>query len=132
MRSLDELVDRMMPLGFRQRSAARRALDAALGALGEALTEEESLALADKLPDPLATIVRAASFDGVVDAGELYERARRRAGAAPGRAIEETQIALRVVAETLDPETRVRIRRALPIAIGALFETPEEGAPPPH
>ncbi|HEY8079838.1 MAG TPA: DUF2267 domain-containing protein, partial [Labilithrix sp.] len=78
------------------------------------------------------TIVRTASFDGVVDAGELYERARRRAGAAPGRAIEETQIALRVVAETLDPETRVRIRRALPIAIGALFETPEEGAPPPH
>ncbi len=132
MCTVDELVDRMTTLGFDRPDAARRALDAALGAVAEALTEEESAALAANLPEPLAQIVREVSFDGVVDASELYERARRRGGVAPGCGIEHTQIALRVLGDALDEETRTRLRRALPLAIGALLVPADEGAPPPQ
>jgi uncharacterized protein (DUF2267 family) len=138
MRSIEELVERMVELGFRDREGGRHALDATLAAVGEALTEEEAAALAAELPEPLARIVREAGFVGLVDAAELYERARRHARTAgdtarpPGRAREQTQIALHALGEALGPDARGRLVRSMPHEIGQDLWPPEEGAPAPH
>jgi uncharacterized protein (DUF2267 family) len=122
----------MSELGFTERDAARRALDAAIGALAETLTPEEARAFAASLPAPFVTVLRRTRFEGVMSATELYERARRLAGAAPARSREATQVALRAIGESLDEEALVILRRALPRDIAALLEKPTYGEPPPY
>jgi uncharacterized protein (DUF2267 family) len=132
MRSVDELIGRMQELGFGDAAAAQRALDATLAAVGEALTSEEASAVARELPEPCASVVRRAHFQGVIDACDFYERARRHAGAEPGRAKEQTQIALRALGDALDVEGRRRLRRSLPSDVAELLDSPQYGEPPPY
>jgi len=129
---MQTLIDRVRAGGFDDEAAARKAACATLAVLGSRLTEDEASSLASQLPSELARIVDEEGYDTDFDAAELYERVRRRTGAPPGLAREQTDVVLRVLGAILDERELARLARVLPEPIVRGLRGPEASYVPPH
>jgi uncharacterized protein (DUF2267 family) len=116
-----DLYDTLAKDGLDDRAVAKHALRSTLIAFAERLTDDETASLAAALPPELSAIVRSTSYDGEIDAAELFERVRRREKVGAGVARERAQIVLRALAEHLPEDVLTRLRRHLPGDIGALL-----------
>jgi uncharacterized protein (DUF2267 family) len=118
--------------GLRKASEGRRALGAALGALGCALDDEDVLALSKALPGSFARVL-GKRLTCVRNADEFYAEAERRERVGPGFVREHTQVALQVLAEQLDGELVTRLRKHLPPDLAALLRARQaDPDAPPH
>jgi uncharacterized protein (DUF2267 family) len=121
--------------GLRTAQEARRALGATLGALRGALADDDAEAVARALPPALASILEReprTEPSPVRTAAELFGETEWREGAGRGFAVEHVQVVMQVLAEQLDAEARVRIRKRLPGDVAALLwprEAPDEAPP---
>lgn len=93
---------------------AGRALRATLAVLGERLVDDEAKMLASWLPNGLAKIVEDTDYDADFGTRELFTRVARRMRANAGRAVEDTEIVLAALGETLGGERAKRLAKALP------------------
>lgn len=130
--SSSELVDHIVRIGIPDRHVAEGALRATLHVLGQRLTQDEAVALASSLPNALAKARDPNEYDGDFDAAEFYERVRRRRGAAPGEAREQTDVVLVALGEVINDDVRARVVRALPQDLGRLLIPRRETEPRPH
>lgn len=120
--------------GLRTAGEARRALDAALGALRSALDDEDARIAARALPRGLTRALERRPSTVARTAAELYSEAQRHERVALGFAMEHAQVVLQVLARELDPEVVALLRKRLPAEVAALLEppSPPSEAPPPH
>ena len=128
---MQSFVDRVLAGGFGDWPAAHKAACATLAVLGSRLTEDEAGKLASTLPPELATIVREVGYDRDFDAAELYERVRRRTGAPPGLAREQTDVVLRALGDLLEEHELAHLARVLPEPIVRGLRGREVTAVPP-
>lgn len=119
--STNDLVERTLHDGFRDRAAAAHAVDATLRAFGVCLARDEARALAASLSHRLAGLVDVtdARADGDVEA--FFARVSAREGVPLGLAREHASIVLRALSLGLDPPLRARLARALPEDLAALL-----------
>lgn len=119
--------------GLRTAREARRALVAAVGALRCALDPQDARDASRGLPPALAAVMGKAPSVEVRGARALYAEAARREQVDLGFAMEHAQVVFQVLAQELDPELLVRLRKRLPPDVAALLRprahSPE---PPPH
>jgi len=119
--------------GLRTEQEARRALGAALGALGGAMGEDDARAVGAALPPALKRALGRRPPADVRSAPALYAEAQRRERAGLGFAVEHAQVVLQVLAQELAPELVVRLRKRLPPDIAALLQPrAAEAEPPPY
>lgn len=118
----DALLERVRELGgFDTPREAEIALRATLAGLGEALHENDRLAVADALPDRFVTTVCMRRDLGSFDVDVLVERVGLREGVAPGFALEHAQAACRALGEVLPDDLVHRLDGVLPPAFAGLF-----------
>ena len=117
--------------GLRTVGEARRAIAAALAALGGALDEDDARALASGVPAGFARSLARPVAHSVRGADDLYVEAERRESVGPGFAREHVQSVFRVLAGELDPELLVRLRKHLPSDVAALLTVPPPPPPAP-
>ena len=119
--------------GLRTEREAKRAIEAAAGALRCALEEEDARSLAGALGPAMAEIFARAPPKKVDNLDTFYAEAERRERVGLGFAIEHAQVVMQVLAERLDGETLVRLEKRIPRDISDLFRAgPVPGEPPPH
>jgi uncharacterized protein (DUF2267 family) len=119
--------------GLRTAREAKRALSAAIGALGCALDDDDSLALSKALPLSLGRLLERRRTVTVSGVQALYEEAEHRECVGRGFAAEHLQTTLGVLARELNPELVTRLRKHLSPDVAALFEERASSpAPPPY
>lgn len=131
----EELVSRVRAEGgLRDHREARRSIGAVLGALRCATAQEDADAIATQLPPPFAKIVSRPAVGRIGNSAALYAEVERRERVGLGFALEHCQVVLRVLAELLDPEIVLRLRRRLPGDIAGLLRARAETLEPspPH
>ncbi|MCC6752278.1 MAG: DUF2267 domain-containing protein [Deltaproteobacteria bacterium] len=94
---------------------AERIAQITLEVLGERLKETELRLVASRLPEPLAEALRRGRPAGSFDAVELYRRIGERERVPLGFAVEHAAAVCRVLAETLDPDTCLRLQLHVPL-----------------
>ena len=117
--------------GLRTAHEAKRALEAALGALRCAMEEDEARAMTRALPPPLRRVLERRPSIVVQSAPSLYAEADRRERVGLGFAKEHLQVVLQVLAQELDPELCSWLRKRLPSDIAALLQPPRASPEPP-
>ncbi len=117
--------------GLRTASEAKRAIGAALAALGCALDEDDAHALASDLPAGLARFLSRSHAHVVRNAADLYAAAEQREHTGLGFAREHVQVVLGTLASELDPELVVRLRKHLPPDVASLLRWRDPSPPPP-
>ena len=110
--------------GLSTAGEARRALEAALGALRCALDDEDARTTARALPHGLSRPLERRASTTARTAGDLYAEAQRRERVALGFAMEHAQVVLQVLAQELEPELVTLLRKRLPADVAALLEPP--------
>jgi uncharacterized protein (DUF2267 family) len=90
-------------------------------ALGSLLDAGEATRASEALPPAFAEALRRPGHAGVGSADELYRRVAERASLPPAEAIELAQVALQLLAESLDNDTRTSLQRDLPPSLSALL-----------
>lgn len=125
-------VDHVRAGGIGDYGSARKMIGATLAVIGSRLTDDEAGKLASKLSPELARVVEQEDYDSEFDAAELYERVRRRTGAPPGLAREQTDVVLRALGELLDTTELGRLARVLPEPIVRGLCGREESVVPPY
>ena len=127
-----ELVARVKErAALRTAHEAHRALEAAVGALRCALANDDAIAIARELPARLTRILERAASSTVHSARALYDEALRRERVGAGFGVEHVQVVLQVLAELLDPESVVRLRKRLPPDIADLLRARTSSVEPP-
>lgn len=111
-----------------------RVIAAVVSVLAEGLEPSDAHDLSRGLPPDLgARMSREPGDSGTLaSAQELYERVAVRLGADRGVALEESQVVLQVLAEHVDPEVLVRVRKRLPHDVAALLWPRPVSVPPPR
>lgn len=122
---LEELLARLVRAGFSDDAAARRALEAVLGALAASGAGTELALLAPALPPELRP-ERVPPSRGPFDADAFYAAVAAREDLGPGPGLEHAQIVCRELGLLLEPDVRVRLARALS---RELFDAPRYTPP---
>jgi uncharacterized protein (DUF2267 family) len=117
--------------GLRTTKEAKRALGAALGALGCALDDQDARAVSKELPPRFAKMLARSTANVVGSVEALYAEADRRERVGLGFAMEHTQVVLQVLAKQLDPEVVARLRSRLPSDIASLLRDRSPFSEPP-
>jgi len=131
----EELVSRVRTEGgLRNHREARRAIGAVLGALRCAMAQEDADAIAAELPPPFGKIVSRPAAGRIENSAVLYAEVERRERVGLGFALEHCQVVLRVLAELVDPEMVVRLRKRVPADVAVLLRARADTLepPPPH
>lgn len=119
--------------GLATQREGKKAVQAALGALRCALSEDDARLLAAALHPAFAAIFERAPVAPVANVAEFYAEAERRERVGLGFAMEHAQVVMQALAECLDLELLVRLRKHTSPDIAALLrERPEPADPPPH
>ncbi|MGA7122247.1 MAG: DUF2267 domain-containing protein [Polyangiaceae bacterium] len=119
--------------GLQTEREAKRAIQAAVGALRCALEEEDARSLAAALHPTMAEILSRAPAAKVDSLDAFYAEAERRERVGLGFAREHAQVVMQLLAEQLDGETLVRLAKRIPREIADLFTAkPVDGEAPPH
>ncbi|MBI2393736.1 MAG: DUF2267 domain-containing protein [Deltaproteobacteria bacterium] len=119
--------------GLENDARTARVISAVVSVLAEALEPSDAHDLSRGLPVDLAGRMarEPADASSLSSAGELYDRVAERIGADRGVALEESQVVLQVLAEHVDPEVLVRVRKRLPQDLAVLLSPrPAFIAPP--
>lgn len=111
--------------GLADLEEAEQTVRTVLAVICEWLSWSVIQALAEELPVPLPTGLRAGGPRQGVELAELQARVARSENVRPGFAVEHTRVVCQVVAEALSLGALYRLRAELPELVGALF-TPRE------
>lgn len=126
------LLDAVAEAGVRDRSIARRIVEATLRVLLQRMTSDERATfercLSPALRDDLSASGSAESFD----ADELYRRVAQRARVSAGIAREQSQVVIETIGRHAPYEVLRRLAHAFPPAVAALLDERELGEPAPY
>ncbi len=119
--------------GLRTEREAKKAVQAAVGALRCALDDEDARSLAAAFHPAMTGIFERSPATQVDGLGAFYAETERRERVGLGFAMEHAQVVMQVLAERLDPELLARLRKRIPPDIAALLSArPTPADPPPH
>lgn len=121
--------DVMAQAQFGGPSAAKRAIQAVLRALGEALPPRVAHEVAAGLPADMARALRDVSGEGARTESDFYARIGEWAGLSLSQGLEQAQIVCAVLAKRLDDSVKQRLLRELPDPLALLFSEVERPIP---